>query len=73
MKKKIATGGPALSRRAFFGQATAATMLMAAGCLPEKVGGVEPRLKVGVLSDIHLLVQKDSMHSDVYFEKALRW
>ena len=48
-------------------------MLMAAGCLPEKVGGVEPRLKVGVLSDIHLLVQKDSMHSDVYFEKALRW
>jgi len=73
MKKRIATGGPALSRRAFFGQATAATMLMAAGCLPEKVGGVDPRLKVGVLSDIHLLVQKDSMHSDVYFEKALRW
>ena len=33
MKKKIATGGPALSRRAFFGQATAATMLAAAGCL----------------------------------------
>ena len=73
MKKKIATGGPALSRRAFFGQATAATMLAAAGCLPEKVVGGEPRLKVGVLSDVHLLVQKDSMHSDVYFEKALRW
>ena len=63
---------PALSRRAFFGQATAATVLAAAGCLPEKVGG-EPRLKVGVLSDVHLLLQKDPMHSDVYFEKALRW
>ena len=62
----------ALSRREFFGEATAVTMLAAAGCLPRKGGG-EPRLKVGVLSDIHLLVQKDSMHSDVYFEKALRW
>ena len=51
----------------------ASTMLAAAGCLPEKVVGGEPRLKVGVLSDVHLLVQKDSMHSDVYFEKALRW
>ncbi len=62
----------ALSRREFFGEATAVTMLAAAGCLPRKGAG-EPRLKVGVLSDIHLLVQKDSMHSDVYFEKALRW
>ncbi len=71
MKRKVEMVG-ALSRREFFGQATAATMLAAAGCLPRKGGG-EPRLKVGVLSDIHLLVQKDSMHSDVYFEKALRW
>ena len=61
-----------LTRRAFFGQATAATVLAAAGCFP-KDGGDGPKLKVGVLSDIHLLVQKDSMKSDVWFEKALRW
>ena len=71
MKRKIEMVR-ALSRREFFGQATAATMLAAGGCLP-RMGVGEPRLKVGVLSDIHLLVQKDSMHSDVYFEKALRW
>ena len=71
MKRKIEMVR-ALSRREFFGQATAATMLAAGGCLP-RMGAGEPRLKVGVLSDIHLLVQKDSMHSDVYFEKALRW
>ncbi len=65
--------GPALSRRAFFGQATAASLLVATGCLPVKDGGSVPKLRVGVLSDVHLLVQKDSMHSDVYFEKALRW
>ncbi|MBQ3290148.1 MAG: metallophosphoesterase [Kiritimatiellae bacterium] len=63
----------ALTRRTFFGQATAATVLAAAGCLPRKGGGGEPKLKVGVLSDVHLLVQKDSMKSDVWFEKALRW
>ena len=66
-----------LSRRAFFGQATAATFLVTAGCEPwrtcRKTGADEPKLRVGVLSDVHLLRQKDSMHSDVYFEKALRW
>lgn len=72
MKKKMATGGLALSRRTFFGQATAATLLAAAGCFPRKASDA-PCLKVGVLSDVHLLLQKDSMHSDVYFEKALRW
>ena len=72
MKKRIATSGLALSRRTFFGQATAATLLAAVGCLPRK-GSDAPCLKVGVLSDVHLLLQKDSMHSDVYFEKTLRW
>ena len=72
MKKKMETGGLALSRRTFFGQATAATLLAAAGCLPRKASDA-PCLKVGVLSDVHLLLQKDSMHSDVYFEKTLRW
>ena len=70
---RIEIAGPALSRRAFFGHATAASLLAAAGCLPVKDGGNEPKLRVGVLSDIHLLLQRDSMHSDVYFEKALRW
>ena len=65
--------GARLSRRAFFGRATAATLLSAAGCAPRFCGGSGPKLRVGVLSDIHLLRQKDSMHSDVYFEKALRW
>ena len=71
MKEELEMSGPSLSRRAFFGRATAATVLAAAGCLPKASGGA--RLRVGVISDVHLLTQKDSMHSDVYFEKALRW
>ena len=68
-----ATGG--ISRRTFFGQATAVSFTaLAAGCLPRQTAEKEkPRLKVGVLSDVHVLLQKDAMHSDVYFEKALRW
>ena len=77
MNKRIEAAWPALSRRAFFGQASAATVLTAAGCARTRgsatLPGGEPRLRVGVLSDVHLLRQKDSMHSDVYFEKALRW
>ena len=70
-------GAGSVSRRTFFGQATATALLAAAGCgqSGEKVdaGTDTARLRVGVLSDIHLLRQKDGMHSDVYFEKALRW
>ena len=32
-----------------------------------------PRLKLGVMSDIHLLLQKDSLKSDIFYEKTLRW
>jgi len=62
-----------VSRRTFFGQATAASLTAMAGCLPRETSASGPLLKVGVLSDIHLLTQKDVLHSDVYFEKALRW
>ena len=61
-----------VSRRTFFGQAVAAASLAAAGCLPKPTEDV-PRLKLGVLSDIHLLLQKDSLKSDIFFEKTLRW
>ncbi len=71
------SGTGSVSRRTFFGQATAATLLAAAGCDAVKHGGDAganiARLKVGVLSDIHLLRQKDAMHGEVWFEKALRW
>lgn len=63
--------GPSLSRRAFLGGAAAAAAFAPSGCLPRRSGG--DRLKVGVVSDVHILVQNDSMHGDIYFEKALRW
>ena len=64
-----------VSRRAFFGQATAMTLLAAAGCSRLGQGRKDgaAKLRVGVLSDIHMLRQKDAMHGEVYFEKALRW
>ena len=69
--------GPTLSRRSFFGRATAATaMAAAAGCDPLRLGLATsdgPRLRVGVLSDIHMLRQKDAMKGEIWFEKALRW
>ena len=71
--RKVKSKGPALSRRVFFGQATAMAAVAATGCLPGGADASGPELRVGVLSDIHLLRQKDRMHSDVYFEKALRW
>jgi len=61
-----------ITRRAFFGQATAVSLAAATGCLP-KGNDTGPKLKVGVMSDIHLLLQKDPMHSDVYYEKTLRY
>lgn len=68
------TAESGITRRTFFGQATAVSLTAVTGCLPRQTAEAEqPRLKVGVLSDIHLLTLKDSMHSDVYFEKALRW
>ena len=60
-----------ISRREFFGQAVAASFV-ASGCLP-KPSADGPRLRVGVLADVHLLLQKDPMKSDFFFEKALRW
>ena len=68
-----AVRAPFVSRRTFFGQATAASLAAVTGCLPKDATSSGPLLKVGVLSDVHLLRQKDSLHSDVYFEKALRW
>jgi predicted phosphodiesterase len=76
MKEKIIDTASAMSRRTFFGRAAAAAALAAApGCSSTSGIGAEaaPKLRVGVLSDVHLLRQKDSIHSDVYFEKALRW
>lgn len=69
--KQMDTG--AISRRTFFGRATAAATLVAAGCRPDAGGWQDPALRVGVLSDIHLLRQKDAMNSEIYFEKALKW
>ena len=65
-------GERGLSRRAFFGAAVASSLVVA-GCLAKTDEEGKPRLRVGVLSDIHLLRKRDSMKSDVFFEKTLRW
>ena len=55
------------SRRFFLG--SAASLVGAAGCAHLGLGGSEPRLKVGVLSDIH--VKLDDPTSAENFRKAL--
>ena len=55
------------SRRFFLG--SAASLVGAAGCAHLGLGGSEPRLKVGVLSDIH--VKLDDPASAENFRKAL--
>ena len=60
-----------LTRKSFFGKAVAAAMLPVATRARDKPS--TPRLKVGVISDIHLLTANDTtMKGDVYFEKVLR-
>ncbi|MBR4171372.1 MAG: metallophosphoesterase, partial [Kiritimatiellae bacterium] len=61
-----------ISRRTFFGQAAMASAAAMSGYAITSSTDDKPRLKVGVISDIHLLLQKDGMHSDVYYEKSLR-
>ena len=69
----------AITRRSFFGKAvSAAAFASLAGCLPRRTGGGaatsgKPLLKVGVISDVHILVAGDSRwQSCEVFEKALR-
>lgn len=60
-----------MTRRSFFGQATAASLMAATGCSLWRESA--PRLRVGVCSDVHLLTANDKhWHGDVLFEKALR-
>ena len=61
------------TRRTFFGTATAAAVAAVSGCVAQKDDS-EPRLRVGVCSDVHLLTANDKhWHGDVLFEKALRY
>ena len=61
-----------LTRRSFFGQATAATLMAAAGC-SAKCADAEPKLRVGVCADIHLVTKDiEHTHGAEMFEKALR-
>ena len=61
-----------LTRRSFFGSAYAAAVI-AATRYPTGLART-PRLKVGVIADIHLLTANDHhWHSDETYEKALRF
>ena len=63
-----------LTRRTFFGVASAAAASAFARESPRWSTAERPRLKVGVISDIHLLTANDRhWHSGEMFEKALRY
>ena len=62
-----------LTRRTFFGKASAAAVAAVSGCVAQKDDS-EPRLRVGICSDVHLLTANDKhWHGDVLFEKTLRY
>ena len=63
-----------MTRRRFFGRASAAVLMVTTGCTAQRKECEAPRLKVGVLSDVHLLTANDKhWHGDELFEKALRF
>ena len=67
-------GGCMLTRRTFFGAATAVAASAFASGMPRWSDAKRPRLKVGIISDVHLLTANDRhWHSGEMFEKALRY
>lgn len=63
-----------MTRREFFGTASCAAAAALAGCTSGMGGSDAVRLRVGVMSDVHLLTANDKhWHGDVLFEKALRY
>ena len=65
MDNRIEMVGPALSRRAFFGQATAASLLSVTGCLPVSGGD---GYSVAILGDTHYDAEPESVYHSHYDE-----
>lgn len=62
-----------MNRREFIGLGSASLAFAGCGSLPALVGGGEPRLRLGVMSDIHLTWHVDEPGSYERIEKVLKY